>query len=63
MIGELGLPQLLNRLELALAGTPDRTTIWKALSDLNERLASIGKKSSCANQSIHAFATSAPTGI
>jgi hypothetical protein len=41
---EGSLPELLDRLELALAETPVRTSVWKALSDLNERLASVGKK-------------------
>ncbi|WP_280530046.1 hypothetical protein [Paraburkholderia aspalathi] len=38
------LPQLLNRLEQALTGTPDRMSAWKALPDVNDHLASVGKK-------------------
>lgn len=42
MTGESSLPELLNRLELALAGMPDRPSVCKALSDLNKRLGSVG---------------------
>ena len=41
--GGSSLPELLNRLELALAGMPDRTSVCKALSDLNKRLGSAGE--------------------
>ena len=44
MTGESSLPELLNRLELALAGMPDRTSVCKALSDLNKRLGSVGEQ-------------------
>jgi hypothetical protein len=38
--GGVSLPELLDQLELALAGTPVRTTVCRALSDLNRRLGS-----------------------
>jgi len=43
MTGESSLPELLNRLELALVAMPDRTSVCKALSDLNKRLGSVGE--------------------
>ncbi|PRY07947.1 hypothetical protein B0G73_10340 [Paraburkholderia sp. BL25I1N1] len=46
MTGESSLPDLLNRLELALAGMPDHTSVCKALSDLNRRLGSPGEQAS-----------------
>jgi hypothetical protein len=41
---ELGLVELLDRLELALAAMPARTSVCKALADLNRRLGSVGQK-------------------
>jgi hypothetical protein len=41
---ELSLPVLLDRLELALVGIPNRTSVCKALSDLNKHLSSVGEK-------------------
>jgi hypothetical protein len=38
--GEVNLPELLDQLELALVGTPARTYVCRALSDLNRRLGS-----------------------
>lgn len=43
MTGESSLPELLNRLEAALVAMPDRTSVCKALSDLNKRLGSVGE--------------------
>jgi hypothetical protein len=37
---EVNLPELPDLLELALAGTPARTSVCRALSDLNRRLGS-----------------------
>ncbi|MGF6998779.1 hypothetical protein P3T25_007160 [Paraburkholderia sp. GAS32] len=42
--GEVNLPELLDRLELALTGTPARTSVCRALSDLNRRLGSTSEK-------------------
>jgi hypothetical protein len=42
--GGVSLPELLDQLELALAGTPARTTVCRALSDLNRRLGSASGK-------------------
>lgn len=42
--GEVNLPELLNLLELALTGTPARTSVCRALSDLNRRLGSASGK-------------------
>jgi hypothetical protein len=39
-VGEVSLPDLLDQLELALTGTPARTSVCRALSDLNRRLGS-----------------------
>jgi hypothetical protein len=36
--GEVSLPELLDRLELTLTGMPARTSVRRALSDLNWRL-------------------------
>ena len=38
--GGVSLPELLEQLELALAGTPARTSVCRMLSDLNRRLGS-----------------------
>jgi hypothetical protein len=43
-IGEVSLLELLDRLELALTGTPARRSICRALSDLNRRLGSASTK-------------------
>ncbi|SFU24044.1 hypothetical protein SAMN05192563_1024114 [Paraburkholderia aspalathi] len=42
--GEVNLPELLDQLELALAGTPARKSVCRALSDLNRRLGSASGK-------------------
>ncbi len=42
--GGVSLPELLDQLELALAGTPARTSVCRALSDLNRRLGSTSDK-------------------
>ncbi|NPT62486.1 hypothetical protein [Paraburkholderia elongata] len=42
--GEVNLPELLDRLELALTGTPVRMSVCRALSDLNRRLGSTSDK-------------------
>jgi hypothetical protein len=42
--GELRLPVLLYRLELALAGIPDRTSVCEALPNLDKHLSSVGEK-------------------
>ena len=42
--GEVSLPELLDQLELALTGTPARTSVCRALSDLNWRLGSASGK-------------------
>jgi hypothetical protein len=42
--GEASLPELLDRLELALTGMPARTSVCSALSDLNRRLGSASAK-------------------
>jgi hypothetical protein len=42
--GEVNLPDLLDRLELALTGTPARASVCRALSDLNRRLGSTSWK-------------------
>ena len=42
--GGVSLPELLDELELALAGTPARTSVCRALSDLNPRLGSASGK-------------------
>ncbi len=42
--GEVNLPELLDRFELALTGTPARTSLCRALSDLNRRL---GQRENC----------------
>jgi len=42
--GEANLPELFDRLELALAQMPARTSLCKALSDLNRRLGASGAK-------------------
>jgi hypothetical protein len=42
--GEASLPELLDRLELALTGIPPRTSLCRALSDLNRRLGSASEK-------------------
>jgi hypothetical protein len=44
LAAEVGLVELLDRLELALTEIPARTSICKALSDLNQRLGSTGGK-------------------
>ena len=41
---EASLPELLDRLELALAGAPVRMAVCRALSDLNRRLSSASGK-------------------
>jgi len=38
--GGVSLPELLDQLELALNGAPARTSVCRALSDLNRRLGS-----------------------
>jgi hypothetical protein len=38
--GEVSLPELLDRLELVLTGMPPRTSLCRALSDLNRWLGS-----------------------
>lgn len=43
-VGEVNLPELLGLLELALAGTPARASVCRALSDLNRRLGSASGK-------------------
>jgi hypothetical protein len=40
--GEASLPELLDRLELTLAGVPAGASVCKALFDLNRRLGSSG---------------------
>lgn len=53
--GESSLPELLSRLELALAGMPDRASVCKALVDLNRVLGSVGEKAPRrASRSTHA---------
>jgi hypothetical protein len=42
LAGEASLPELLDRLELTLAGVPAGTSVCKALFDLNRRLGSSG---------------------
>ena len=42
--GEASLPELLDQLELTLAGTPVRVAVCRALSDLNRRLGSASGK-------------------
>lgn len=42
--GELNLPVLVDKLELALVAIPDRTSVCRALSDLDQRLGSRGGK-------------------
>jgi hypothetical protein len=42
--GEVNLPELLDRLELALTEMPARTAVCRALSDLNRRLGSTSEK-------------------
>jgi hypothetical protein len=42
--GGVSLPEMLDQLELALAGTPARTSVSRALSDLNRRLGSASGK-------------------
>lgn len=42
--GEVSLPELLDRLELALSAMPARTSVCGALSDLNRRLGSASGK-------------------
>lgn len=44
--GGMSLPELLSQLELALAGTLARTSVCRALSDLNRRLRSATGKTS-----------------
>jgi hypothetical protein len=41
--GEASLPEVLDRLELALIGMPDRAQVCKALSEVNRRLGSVSK--------------------
>jgi hypothetical protein len=41
--GEGSLPELLDWLELALIGMPDRGHVCKALSDVNRRLGSVSE--------------------
>jgi hypothetical protein len=43
--GEVSLPELLDRLELALTAIPARTSLSRALSDLKRRLGSVSEKS------------------
>lgn len=42
--GEVSLPELLDRLEMALTATPDRMSVCKALSDRDKHLGSVGEK-------------------
>jgi hypothetical protein len=42
--GESSLPELLNRLELALPRVLDRASVDKALSELSTRLGSVGNE-------------------
>ncbi|MGF7000148.1 hypothetical protein P3T25_008537 [Paraburkholderia sp. GAS32] len=42
--GGASLPELLDRLELALTGAPARTSVCRALLDLNWRLGSTSEK-------------------
>lgn len=42
--GTVSLPELLDRLELALTGTPARVSVCRALSDLNRGLGSTSEK-------------------
>ena len=42
--GEVSLPELLDRLELALTGMAARTAVCRALADLNRRLGSTSEK-------------------
>jgi hypothetical protein len=42
--GGVSLPELLDQLELALTGTHARTSVCRALSDLNRSLGSAGGK-------------------
>ena len=50
--GEVSLPELLDQLELALTGTAARTSVCRALSELNQRLGSAtGKTAARASRS------------
>ena len=42
--GGVSLPELLDQLELALTGTPARTSVCRALSDMNRWLGSASGK-------------------
>lgn len=54
MSGQSSLPELLSRLEVALAGVPDRPSVCKALADLNRVLGAVGEITPCrASRSTH----------
>jgi hypothetical protein len=58
--GEVSLPDLLNRLELALTGIAPRTSVFRALTVLNRRLGSFRPKPCYMENPINGFVTSTP---